>query len=91
MTKKKVLFIDRDGTIILETDDFKIDTMDKIAFYPHVFYWLGKIVREFDLHTRFSHQPRWIGYRMIFQMSRFLPRMDFIMKTFAEQGNPVYS
>jgi imidazoleglycerol-phosphate dehydratase/histidinol-phosphatase len=34
---KKVLFIDRDGTIILETADFIIDTIQKLAFNPNVF------------------------------------------------------
>lgn len=45
---KKCLFIDRDGTLILETDDFKIEKFDKLIFYPEVFYWLGKIARELD-------------------------------------------
>ncbi len=45
---KKVLFIDRDGTLILETDDFKIEKFSKLIFYPEIFYWLGKITREFD-------------------------------------------
>jgi imidazoleglycerol-phosphate dehydratase/histidinol-phosphatase len=45
---KKALFIDRDGTLILETDDFKIEKFEKLIFYPEVFYWLGKIARELD-------------------------------------------
>ncbi len=46
---KKVLFIDRDGTLIWEPpDNFQIDSLDKLEFIPGVFTWLGKIARELD-------------------------------------------
>jgi imidazoleglycerol-phosphate dehydratase/histidinol-phosphatase len=45
---KKVLFIDRDGTLILEPPDEQIDSLEKLEFYPSVFTWLGKIARETD-------------------------------------------
>jgi imidazoleglycerol-phosphate dehydratase/histidinol-phosphatase len=46
---KKVLFIDRDGTINAEpADDPQIDRLDKLEFIPGVFTWLGKIARETD-------------------------------------------
>jgi imidazoleglycerol-phosphate dehydratase/histidinol-phosphatase len=46
---KKVLFIDRDGTIIWEPPDtFQIDSFEKLKFIPGVFTWLGKIARELD-------------------------------------------
>ena len=46
---KKVLFIDRDGTLILEPPiDFKVDSFEKLKFYPKVFSGLGKIARELD-------------------------------------------
>jgi imidazoleglycerol-phosphate dehydratase/histidinol-phosphatase len=85
MTKKKVLFIDRDGTIILETDDFKIDTMEKVAFYPEVFYWLGKIVREFDFDLVLVTNQDGLG-TVDFPNEPFFSTHHFIMKTFAEQG-----
>ena len=40
---KKVLFIDRDGTIIKETADEQIDAFEKMIFYPKAFTYLGKI------------------------------------------------
>lgn len=33
---KKYCFIDRDGTIIAEPEDFQIDRLDKVQFLPHV-------------------------------------------------------
>ena len=40
---KKVLFIDRDGTLILEPPDEQIDSLEKLEYYPGVFQWLSKI------------------------------------------------
>jgi imidazoleglycerol-phosphate dehydratase/histidinol-phosphatase len=45
---KKVLFIDRDGTLIIEPPDQQIDSLEKLEFYPGVFSWLSKIVKESD-------------------------------------------
>ena len=45
---KKVLFIDRDGTIIKEPVDEQIDAFEKLEFYPNVFQYLGRIARELD-------------------------------------------
>ena len=46
--KKKVLFIDRDGTMIKEPADEQVDAFEKIIFYPKVFTYLGKIANELD-------------------------------------------
>ena len=45
---KKVLFIDRDGTLIYEPEDFQIDAFEKLKFLPGVISNLGKIARELD-------------------------------------------
>jgi imidazoleglycerol-phosphate dehydratase / histidinol-phosphatase len=46
---KKILFIDRDGTVNLEAPPtYQIDSFDKLQFYPGVFTWLGKIAAELD-------------------------------------------
>ena len=46
---KKVLFIDRDGTIIKEAPPtYQIDSYDKLQFYPGMFTWLSRIATELD-------------------------------------------
>ncbi|MDP9956707.1 imidazoleglycerol-phosphate dehydratase/histidinol-phosphatase [Epilithonimonas hungarica] len=45
---KKLLFIDRDGTLVLEPEDYQVDSFQKLKFYPQVFTYLSKIVNEFD-------------------------------------------
>ncbi len=45
---KKALFIDRDGTLILEPEDEQIDSLEKLEFFPEVFRYLGRIARETD-------------------------------------------
>ena len=45
---KKVLFIDRDGTLTVEPNDYQLDDFTKLKFYPQVMTYLGKIARELD-------------------------------------------
>jgi imidazoleglycerol-phosphate dehydratase/histidinol-phosphatase len=46
---KKVLFIDRDGTLIVEPqDDFQVDTLEKLEFIPGVFRNLYQIKKNLD-------------------------------------------
>lgn len=46
---KRVLFIDRDGTIIKEAPPtYQIDSFEKVEFYPEAFRYLGKIAEELD-------------------------------------------
>ncbi len=45
---KKVLFIDRDGTILVEPPDEQIDSFEKMSFVPGVISALSKICRETD-------------------------------------------
>lgn len=45
---KKVLFIDRDGTILIEPEDEQIDSFEKFNFLPGAISNLGRIAREFD-------------------------------------------
>ncbi|WP_185872392.1 bifunctional histidinol-phosphatase/imidazoleglycerol-phosphate dehydratase HisB [Blattabacterium cuenoti] len=46
---KKILFIDRDGTIIKENiPTYQIDSIEKVNFYPKVIFFLSKIVQELN-------------------------------------------
>ena len=81
---KKVLFIDRDGTLILETDNYKIDVLEKVKFYPEVFYWLGKIVREFDYELVLVTNQDGLG-TSDFPNEPFYSTHKFIMQCFADE------
>lgn len=45
---KKVLFIDRDGTILEEPDDEQVDSLDKFSFIPGTITGLSRIAHETD-------------------------------------------
>lgn len=45
---KKVLFIDRDGTLLAEPPDEQVDSLSKMEYLPGVITWLGRIARELD-------------------------------------------
>ena len=45
---KKILFIDRDGTIINEPKDFQVDSFEKLEFKTKVLKYLSKISEELD-------------------------------------------
>ncbi len=47
--KKKILFLDRDGTIIIEPpSDYQVDSFEKLAFLPKTLTYLAKITEELD-------------------------------------------
>jgi len=45
---KKVLFIDRDGTILTEPEDEQVDSLEKFSFIPGAITGLAYIVRDTD-------------------------------------------
>ena len=47
-SRKKVLFIDRDGTLALEPEDEQLDAVEKLRFYPGALQYLPRIAKELD-------------------------------------------
>ncbi|WP_349351182.1 MULTISPECIES: bifunctional histidinol-phosphatase/imidazoleglycerol-phosphate dehydratase HisB [unclassified Flagellimonas] len=82
---KKVLFIDRDGTIIKETVDEQIDAFDKMVFYPKVFTYLGKIAKELDYELVMITNQDGLGTDS-FPEDTFWPVHNFIIKAFENEG-----
>ncbi|MBO0329957.1 bifunctional histidinol-phosphatase/imidazoleglycerol-phosphate dehydratase HisB [[Muricauda] lutisoli] len=82
---KKVLFIDRDGTIIKETADEQIDAFEKMVFYPKAFTYLGKIAKELDYELVMITNQDGLGTD-IFPEDTFWPIHNFIIKSFENEG-----
>jgi imidazoleglycerol-phosphate dehydratase/histidinol-phosphatase len=82
---KKVLFIDRDGTIIREPADEQIDAFEKLDFYPKAFTYLGKIAKELDYELVMITNQDGLGTD-IFPEDTFWPVHNFILKTFENEG-----
>ena len=83
--KKRVLFIDRDGTIIKETVDEQIDAFEKMMFYPKAFTFLGKIAKELDYELVMITNQDGLGTD-VFPENTFWPVHNFIMKSFENEG-----
>lgn len=83
--KKKVLFIDRDGTIIKEPADEQIDAFEKLVFFPQVLTYLSKIARELDYELVMVTNQDGLGTNS-FPEDTFWPVQDFIMKTLENEG-----
>jgi imidazoleglycerol-phosphate dehydratase / histidinol-phosphatase len=83
---KKVLFIDRDGTIIVEPiHDPQIDRLDKLEFIPGVFKWLGKIADEGNYELAMVTNQDGLGTSS-FPEETFWSVQNMIIKTLAGEG-----
>ncbi len=82
---KKVLFIDRDGTLIKESADEQIDAFSKLIFYPKVFQFLSKIAKELDYEIVMITNQDGLG-TAVFPEETFWPVHNFIIETFKNEG-----
>lgn len=83
---KKVLFIDRDGTLIWEPPDtFQIDNFEKLKFLPGVFTWLGKIAIELDFELVMVTNQDGLGTDS-FPENTFWPVQNFIIQSLENEG-----
>ncbi|PUB30897.1 imidazoleglycerol-phosphate dehydratase [Elizabethkingia sp. YR214] len=76
---KKVLFIDRDGTLVLEPEDYQVDSFTKLEFYPEVFQYLSKIARELDYELVMVTNQDGLGTD-VHPEENFWPVHQFIIK-----------
>ncbi|SMC45863.1 bifunctional histidinol-phosphatase/imidazoleglycerol-phosphate dehydratase HisB [Moheibacter sediminis] len=82
---KKVLFIDRDGTIIKEPEDFQIDSFEKLEFLPLVISNLSKISKELDFELVMVTNQDGLGTDS-FPENTFHPVQNFILETLKNEG-----
>ena len=82
---KKVLFIDRDGTIIREPEDFQIDAFEKLEFLPNVINSLSKIAKELSYELVMVSNQDGLGTDF-FPEETFWPVQNFIINTLKNEG-----
>ena len=83
---KRVLFIDRDGTLAIEPPiDFQLDSLEKLEFYPGVFQWLSRIAKEFDYELVMVTNQDGLGTDS-FPEDTFWPAQNKIIQAFKNEG-----
>lgn len=83
---KRVLFIDRDGTLIKEVPPtYQIDSLEKVEFYPKVFTWMSRIAAEMDYELVIVTNQDGLGTAS-FPEDTFWPAHKHILKAFENEG-----
>lgn len=85
MNTQKILFIDRDGTLVEEPDDEQVDSFDKLKFVKGVFRNLGFIRSKLDFRFVMVSNQDGLGTES-FPENIFWPVHNFIMNTFEGEG-----
>lgn len=83
---KKVLFIDRDGTLLIEPPiDSQVDRLDKVKFYPGALRWLSQIAEELDYELVMVTNQDGLGTSS-FPEEHFWPAQNLVVETFKGVG-----
>ena len=83
---KKVLFIDRDGTLVLEPPvDYQLDSLEKLEFYPKVFQYMAKIASELDYELVMVTNQDGLGTDS-FPEDTFWPAQNKVIDAFEKEG-----
>lgn len=83
---KKILFIDRDGTLVIEPPvDYQLDSLEKLEFYPGVFQWLSRIAHELDYELVMVTNQDGLGTAS-FPEDTFHPAHDKIIQAFKNEN-----
>jgi imidazoleglycerol-phosphate dehydratase/histidinol-phosphatase len=77
---KRVLFIDRDGTLVEEPDDYQIDSIEKVSFLPCIFTSLSRICKETNFELVMVTNQDGLGTSS-FPEDTFWPAHQFIIDT----------
>jgi imidazoleglycerol-phosphate dehydratase/histidinol-phosphatase len=83
---KRILFIDRDGTLINEAPPtYQLDSFDKLTFYPGMFEYMGRIARELDYELVMVTNQDGLG-TATFPEDTFWPLHKLVMKSLEGEG-----
>ncbi|MBL0201980.1 MAG: bifunctional histidinol-phosphatase/imidazoleglycerol-phosphate dehydratase HisB [Chitinophagaceae bacterium] len=83
---KKVLFIDRDGTLIKEAPPtYQLDDFSKLEFYPDMFYYLRRIAKELNFELVMVTNQDGLGTAS-FPEENFWPVQNLLMKSLANES-----
>lgn len=83
---KKVLFIDRDGTLVIEPPvDYQLDSLEKLEFYPKVMRNLGFVRSKLDFEFVMVTNQDGLGTAS-FPEETFWPAHNLMMKTLEGEG-----
>ena len=83
---KKILFIDRDGTLVVEVPPtYQVDSFEKLIFYPQAIKYMTKIAEELDYELVLVSNQDGMGTEK-FPAEKFWPVHNLIMSTFANEG-----
>ena len=78
---RKILFIDRDGTLIKEAPPtYQIDTFEKLEFYPDMFTWVRKIAKDLDYELVMVTNQDGLGTAS-YPEDTFWPIQNFVLKS----------
>lgn len=80
----RVLFVDRDGTLIREPSDYQIDSFEKLSFLPGAICALRQLV-EAGYHLVMVTNQDGLGTQA-WPESRFWPVHNFVMSLLAGEG-----
>ena len=83
---KKILFIDRDGTLIKEAPPtYQLDSFSKLEFFPDMFFYLRKIAAELDYELVMVTNQDGLGTAS-FPEETFWPVHNFVMKSLQNEA-----
>ena len=84
--RKKILFLDRDGTMVIEPPlDYQLDSLEKLEYYPKVFQYLAKIAEELDYELVMVTNQDGLGTSS-FPEETFWPAQNKILQAFESEG-----